>query len=155
MFSRPRAMASTRSWNTGTCATSSAPTVCRAPGIKYASSSTARWFVVVLEGTVDVVIDGKVVYRDAYYEEYQLAVELDGRLAHPEDERWRDSQRDNQASARGVETRRYSWRDVYAHPCETALLQAQILRGRGWPGTPKPCSAGCPVGATFSRRRGA
>ena len=83
---------------------------------------------------VRVVIDGKVVYRDAYYEEYQVAVELDGRLAHPEDERWRD---------------------VYAHPCETALLQAQILRGRGWPGTPKPCSAGCPVGATFSRRRGA
>lgn len=27
---------------------------------------------------VRVVIDGKVVYRDAYYEEYQLAVELDG-----------------------------------------------------------------------------
>ena len=44
---------------------------------------------------VRVVIDGMVVYRDAYYEEYQLAVELDGRLAHPEDERWRDSQRDN------------------------------------------------------------
>ena len=104
---------------------------------------------------VRVVIDGKVVYRDAYYEEYQLAVELDGRLGHPDDERWRDSHRDNQASALGVETRRYSWRDVYAHPCETALLQAQILRGRGWPGTPKPCSAGCPVGATFNRRRGA
>ena len=104
---------------------------------------------------VRVVIDGKVVYRDVYYEEYQAAVELDGRLAHPDEERWRDSHRDNQASARGVETRRYSWQDVYAHPCETALLQAQILRGRGWPGTPKPCSAGCPVGAAFNRRRGA
>jgi predicted transcriptional regulator of viral defense system len=104
---------------------------------------------------VRVVIDGKVVYRDAYYEEYQLAVELDGRLAHPEEERWRDSHRDNQAGVLGVETRRYSWRDVYAHPCETALLQAQILRGRGWPGTPKPCSPGCPVGAAFNRRRGA
>jgi very-short-patch-repair endonuclease len=104
---------------------------------------------------VRVVIDGKVVYRDVYYEEFQVAVELDGRLAHPEEERWRDSHRDNQASARGVETRRYSWQDVYAHPCETALLQAQILRGRGWPGTPKPCSAGCPVGAAFNRRRGA
>jgi len=107
---------------------------------------------------VRVVIDGKTVYRDAYYEEYRLAVELDGRLAHPDDERWRDSQRDVQASVRGVETVRYSWRDVYARACETALLQAQILRRRGWRGTPKPCSAGCPVGRAFSRssqRRGA
>jgi len=104
---------------------------------------------------VRVVIDGKVVYRDVYYEEYRLAVELDGRAAHPDDERWRDSRRDNQARARGVETARYGWREVYAHPCETALLQAQILRQRGWPGTPKPCSPGCPVGRAFSQKKGA
>jgi predicted transcriptional regulator of viral defense system len=106
---------------------------------------------------VRVVIDGKVVYRDVYYEKYQLAVELDGRLAHPDDERWRDSRRDNQASARGVETCRYGWRDIYAHPCETALLQAQILRRRGWLGTPRPCSARCPVGRAWPaiERRGA
>ena len=104
---------------------------------------------------VRVVIDGKTVYRDAYYEEYQVAVELDGRLAHPDEERWRDSRRDNQARARGVETCRYTWRDVYAHPCETALLQAQILRRRGWRGTPRPCSAGCPVGRAFKQRKGA
>jgi hypothetical protein len=95
---------------------------------------------------VRAVIDGKTVYRDAYYEEYQVAVELDGRLAHPDDERWRDSHRDNQARAQGVQTCRYSWRDIYAHPCETAVLQARILRRRGWAGTPKPCSARCPVG---------
>jgi predicted transcriptional regulator of viral defense system len=106
---------------------------------------------------VRVVIDGRVVYRDAYYAEYQLAVELDGRLAHPDDERWRDSRRDNQARARGVETARYSWRDIYASACETALLQAQILRRRGWRGTPRPCSARCPVGRAWpaSERRGA
>ena len=104
---------------------------------------------------VRVVIDGKTVYRDAYYEKYQLAVELDGRLAHPDEERWRDSQRDNQARARGVETCRYTWRDVYAHPCETALLQAQILQRRGWRGAPRPCSAGCPVGRAFKQRKGA
>ena len=95
---------------------------------------------------VRVVIDGRVVYRDAYYEEYRLAVELDGRLAHPDEERWRDSRRDNQAGAQGVYTVRYSWRDIYGNPCGTALLQAQILRERGWTGTPRPCSAGCPVG---------
>lgn len=94
---------------------------------------------------VRVVIDGKAVYRDAYYEEYQVAVELDGRGAHPDDERWRDNHRDNMASAQGVLTCRYGWRDIYAHACETAQLQAQILRLRGWRGTPKPCSARCPV----------
>jgi hypothetical protein len=95
---------------------------------------------------VRVVIDGRAVYRDAYYEEYLLAVELDGRLAHPDEERWRDSRRDVQAGAQGVYTARYSWRDVYGHPCETALLQARILRRRGWTGAPIPCSAHCPVG---------
>ena len=95
---------------------------------------------------VRVVIDGRAVYRDVYYEEYKLAVELDGRLAHPDEERWRDPHRDNQAGTQGILTTRYSWRDVYGHPCETALLQARILRQRGWPGTPRPCSAGCPVG---------
>ncbi len=99
---------------------------------------------------VRVVIDGKAVYRDAYYDEFRLAVELDGRLAHPDEERWRDSHRDVQAGVQGVQTCRYGWRDVYAHPCQTALLQAQILRRRGWRGTPKPCSPGCPVARAFS-----
>jgi predicted transcriptional regulator of viral defense system len=102
---------------------------------------------------VRVVIDGKVVYRDVYYEEYKAAVELDGRLAHPDDERWRDSQRDVKAGVQGVYTSRYSWRDVYAIPCETALLQAQILRSRGWQGTPKPCSRRCPVGRAWPAAR--
>jgi hypothetical protein len=100
---------------------------------------------------VRVAIDGKVAYRDAYYDEYQVAVELDGRLAHPDEERWRDSHRDTQAGAQGVQTCRYGWRDVYANACQTALLQAQVLRRRGWRGTPKPCSAGCPVGRAFSQ----
>ena len=94
---------------------------------------------------VRMVIDGKAVYRDAYYEEYRLAVELDGRLAHPEEERWRDRRRDNQAGVEDILTTRYDWQDVRGHPCETALLQARILRRRGWPGRPRPCSEGCPV----------
>jgi hypothetical protein len=104
---------------------------------------------------VRVVIDGKTIYRDVYYEEYQVAVELDGRLAHPDEDRWRDSQRDIKAGVQGVQTCRYTWRDIYAHPCETALLQAHILRRRGWRGVPKPCSARCPVGRAFSQQKGA
>lgn len=94
---------------------------------------------------VRVVIDGRAAYRDAYYEQYRLAVELDGRLAHPDEERWRDNRRDNKAGALGIQTARYGWRDVYGRACETAVLQAQILRRRGWQGTPRPCSADCPV----------
>jgi very-short-patch-repair endonuclease len=51
---------------------------------------------------VRVVIEGKTVYRDAYYEKYKLATELDGKLAHPDQERWRDNRRDNQAGAHGI-----------------------------------------------------
>jgi predicted transcriptional regulator of viral defense system len=94
---------------------------------------------------VRVVIEGKTVYRDAYYEKYKLATELDGKLAHPDQERWRDNHRDNQAGAHGILTTRYGWRDVYGHPCQTALLQAQILQKRGWTGKPRPCSPACPV----------
>ena len=94
---------------------------------------------------VRAVLGGKVAYRDVYYEEYQAAVELDGRLAHPDEERWHDSHRDNVGGAVGVFTSRYGWRDVVARPCQTALLQARILRRRGWRGQPRPCSPGCPV----------
>jgi very-short-patch-repair endonuclease len=92
-----------------------------------------------------MVIDGQTVYRDAYYQEYKLAVELDGRLAHPEEERRRDRHRDNQAGVDGILTIRYDWQDVRGHPCETALLQARILRRRGWRGRPRPCSDDCPL----------
>ena len=102
---------------------------------------------------VRVVIDGKTVYRDLYYDEYQVAVELDGRLAHPDDERWRDNQRDIQAGTQGVLTCRYSWRDIYGHPCETAVLQARILQRRGWRGAPRPCSPRCPVGREWPATR--
>ncbi len=95
---------------------------------------------------VRVVIDGKVLYRDAYYDEYQVAVELDGRLAHRDEERWRDNRRDNTAHALGVQTCRYGWRDVVGHPCETAQLHAHILKRHGWLGQPRPCSRDCPVG---------
>jgi predicted transcriptional regulator of viral defense system len=95
---------------------------------------------------VRVIIDGKPAYRDAYYEEYQVAIELDGRMAHPDEDRWRDNQRDIKAGVRGIVTFRYGWRDVYGHPCQTAVTQARILRQRGWKGTPVPCSSRCPVG---------
>lgn len=106
---------------------------------------------------VRVLVGDRAAYRDAYYDEYKLAVELDGRLAHPDEERWRDRRRDNHGGADDVLTTRYDWQDVTLRPCQTALLQARILRSRGWTGMPRPCSAGCPLAgfpqiAEFSSR---
>jgi len=95
---------------------------------------------------VHAVIDGNAAYRDLYYEAYKVAVELDGRASHPDEERWKDIHRDVVAGVEGIATYRYGWRDVYGHACETARLQAEILRRHGWKGSPKPCSARCPVG---------
>jgi hypothetical protein len=100
---------------------------------------------------VRVIINGRIVYRDAYYEKYKIAIELDGRDAHPDDERWRDHRRDLQAGAREIITYRLGWRNVDRDACETAALLAEALRWRGWKGRPKPCSPRCPVGRPAAR----
>jgi hypothetical protein len=88
--------------------------------------------------------DGRTEYRDLIYEAYSTAVELDGKVAHPGDARWRDIHRDNAASAAGITTLRYSWFDVTSTPCRVAAELAQVLAARGYTGA-RPCSAGCPV----------
>jgi very-short-patch-repair endonuclease len=88
-------------------------------------------------------------YRDAMYERYRVAVELDGRLAHPDDARWRDIRRDNAAAADGLVTLRYGWTDVTVHPCRTAGEVARVLAGRGWTGLPGLCSSDCRVVADW------
>ena len=92
-----------------------------------------------------VVQGRRTQYRDALYARYRVVVELDGRLAHPGDTRWRDIRRDNEAAAGGGITLRYGWSDVTANPCRTAGELARVLRQRGWAGLPQLCSAGCAV----------
>jgi very-short-patch-repair endonuclease len=98
---------------------------------------------------VRVTLDGKNAYRDVYYDEFRAVVELDGRVAHPEEQRGQDNHRDVVASAQGIQTSRYNWSDINDHACATAVLQAQVLRERGWQGLPVPCAPGCPVGVAF------
>lgn len=83
--------------------------------------------------------------RDRVYEEYTVVIELDGRLAHPIENQWQDKRRDNAAAADGQQTLRYGWAEVTRQPCATAAEVARVLRRRGWPGRPRPCSPGCPV----------
>ncbi len=84
-------------------------------------------------------------YRDVLYEEYATCVELDGRLAHPAETRWRDIKRDNAVAADGGVTLRYGWLDVTARGCETAAELDRTLRNRGFLGA-RPCGPACPVG---------
>ncbi len=92
-----------------------------------------------------VVRGSRSQYRDALYARYRVVVELDGRLAHPDDARWRDIRRDNAAAADGNITLRYGWPDVTRHACRTAGELARVLAQRGWVGLPALCSPGCAV----------
>jgi hypothetical protein len=95
--------------------------------------------------------DGGRGYRDRYYAEHGLVVELDGKLAHPEHTRWQDRARDNVAAACGGSTLRYGWDDVTLKACGTAVQVADSLRARGWAGRLKPCSPACRAGARPAR----
>ncbi len=83
--------------------------------------------------------------RDRVYEEYGVVVELDGRLAHPAENQWKDKTRDNAAAAAGMQSLRYDWAQVRWHACATAAEVARVLRLHGWDGRPRPCSPACPV----------
>lgn len=96
--------------------------------------------------------DGGRGFRDRYYAEYGLVVELDGQQAHPEHQRGRDRRRDNDAIADGGSTLRYGWDDVTRRACATAAQLAESLRKRGWAGRVKPCSPHCPAAAASPRR---
>src|SRR5579875_1068767 len=87
--------------------------------------------------------DGTRGFRDRYYPDYGLVVELDGKQAHPEHSRRTDRERDNDATASGGSTLRYDWDDVTRRGCATAAQVAQSLRKRGWTGRLKRCSPGC------------
>jgi hypothetical protein len=88
--------------------------------------------------------DGRRGFRDRCYPEFGgLVVELDGKAAHPAENRRQDRTRDNAAAAGGGTTLRYEWDDVTRDACETAAQVAESLRKRGWTGRLKPCSPGC------------
>ena len=89
--------------------------------------------------------DGRTGRRDRVYPEYGVVVELDGRLGHGPEDKWRDKARDNAAAADGMQSLRYGWMHVTRDACGTAAEVAKVLRVRGWGGSPRPCSLGCPV----------
>ncbi len=85
-------------------------------------------------------------YRDVRYRRWHLVVELDGRVAHPDELAERDSFRDNELLAQeDVRTLRYGWRAVTRNSCAVAEQVAAVLRLGGWTGSVRPCGPSCSV----------
>jgi hypothetical protein len=87
-------------------------------------------------------------YLDNLYQEHRACVEIDGAAAHPEDEQWRDKNRDRWNSVHEkIETIRVGVVDLWTQQaqCETAADVAKWLTGRG-PAVGHPCPRpDCPV----------
>jgi hypothetical protein len=88
-------------------------------------------------------------YLDNLYEEYLACVELDGVAAHPQDEQWRDKERDNwNLIYERITTLRFGVQHVRTQEdcCQTAAGIARHLSDKG-PPVGSPCSdRSCPVG---------
>lgn len=82
--------------------------------------------------------------RDVVYRPYGVVVELDGRLGHEGDGRFRDMGRDNRTALGGELTLRYGTVDVVGRPCAVARQLESGLRLRGWSGWLTPCPR-CPA----------
>jgi Transcriptional regulator, AbiEi antitoxin len=90
-----------------------------------------------------VIRAGQRQYQDVTYQAYGVVVELDGRVAHPAELRWRDIRRDNGSAAAGQVTLRYGWPDVTQRPCLVAAEVGAVLSGRGWAGRLRRCGPAC------------
>jgi hypothetical protein len=88
--------------------------------------------------------DGGVIYEDVHYD-VGVSVELDEWVAHPEQNRLRDLQRDNVAASRGDVVLHFGWTDVTTAPCRVALQVENALRQRGWRNTIGSCGPNCAV----------
>ncbi len=78
-------------------------------------------------------------FVDVLYEKYAVIVELDGHRGHVG--RLRDRRRDNVHTRTGAPSLRYGWMEVTQESCAVALEVAEVLIGRGWPGSPGHCPA--------------
>jgi len=90
-----------------------------------------------------IVTAGRTRYVDNLYEEAKLAVELDGRAAHPPEQRWSDSHRDNEHASLGIMTVRYNWQDVNYRACAVAAQVGGLLRMRGAAVQLRQCGPSC------------
>jgi hypothetical protein len=94
------------------------------------------------------IIAGRTHYKDNWYAEYGVCVELDGPTYHQNERTQQDKRRDNlNLAVDAAQTYRFGPIDVTERACESAAMVAATLRRRGWKGQPHPCRRpGCKVG---------
>jgi hypothetical protein len=92
-------------------------------------------------------LDGGVRFLDNFYEAFRLCVEIDGRLTHPPEQKWRDADRDSDNLFRDdVQTIRLGLRHVTSGRCAQAAKLAKLFIRRGWDAEGlRPCGPGCAV----------
>jgi very-short-patch-repair endonuclease len=97
---------------------------------------------------------GKTHYRDNWYGQYRVVVEIDGPSYHQNEQVQRDKNRDNiNLALDDVKTHRFGPVAVTEQACETAAMVAATLRRNGWQGSPHRCRRpGCAVAASPPRR---
>ena len=93
-------------------------------------------------------ISGRLHYKDNWYAEYRVCVELDGPTYHRDEQVQMDKRRDNlNLAVDAAQTYRFGPVDVTERACESTAMVATTLRRRGWPGQPHPCRRpDCKVG---------
>lgn len=92
-------------------------------------------------------LEDGVRYLDNFYEAFRLCVEIDGRLTHPPEQKWRDADRDSENLFRDdVQTIRLGLRHVTSGRCAQAAKLAALFIRRGWDGAGlRPCGPNCAV----------
>lgn len=93
---------------------------------------------------------GRAGYRDIGHLEVDAHVELDGGTHDDRAQRDVDADHDLDDLADGLVTPRLRYHQVFGTPCRTADRLARFFAGRGWQGTPRPCSTTCQVDAGSS-----
>src|SRR3546814_870959 len=87
---------------------------------------------------------GGRLFRDVDLPEFDLIIELDGRLFHDTTEqRDRDMDRDLDAAVDGRTSIRLGWGQCTERACRTAGRLARVLAARGWVGEPVRCGPDC------------
>ena len=70
--------------------------------------------------------------RDVTYDEFALIVELDGRIGHEGEARFRDMNRDNRHALRDKLTLRFGYYDISGRPCPVAFQVYLALEKHGY-----------------------